>query len=414
MLLGRIFGHDLQADDVWWRTTLVFNTFRLPDVPSALRMFPLWVATQNVLLGPDVRPLLLPFERAVLCDNAPVEVVETNFDLSKAYVIRPQFGCVNRPNASETATLCGPQSMDQATWTTDVIKRFQDDKTNKKLRVCSTLAGLRREVKCYTRSEHYHKTTGEYQGPLILIDPAVAKDSDVHIVDTNKRTILYLVKRDRLTTYNSNISVNMKSAVRLEVDCNGKQKFVAVHATGTRFSNRYQSAFEIGGNIHQRMPRDSLELRADAFTAHTIAHAIEPVVDCVSEKIRTQMPSLHSALVEYSETLPLGRVTLAAPFGGFVTNTGAQSLPHHDNDLGDSCVATGLDYRIGFVKVKHDADIVLWDSHPLQVGATLCQVFIDCIPQLKNPHAIATAKPQRAPLPASVGFVSVGSEQDAK
>ncbi|KAH7091723.1 composite domain of metallo-dependent hydrolase [Auriculariales sp. MPI-PUGE-AT-0066] len=97
--------------------------------------------------------------------------------------------------------------------------------------------------------------------------------------------------------------------------------------------------------------------------------------------------------------------------------------------------ATGLDYRIGFIKVGHDADIVLWDSHPLQVGATPRQVFIDGIPQLKNPHAIATTKPQQAPSPpnwdqeaaavleyqgtpplaprraASVAFVNVGSEK---
>lgn len=36
-------------------------------------------------------------------------------------------------------------------------------------------------------------------------------------------------------------------------------------------------------------------------------------------------------------------------------------------------------------------DIVLWDSHPLAIGATPAQVFIDGIPQLDKPHV--TLKP---------------------
>ena len=38
------------------------------------------------------------------------------------------------------------------------------------------------------------------------------------------------------------------------------------------------------------------------------------------------------------------------------------------------------------------ADIVLWDSHPLALGATPQQVWIDGIPQLTDPHAYT--KPQ--------------------
>lgn len=45
----------------------------------------------------------------------------------------------------------------------------------------------------------------------------------------------------------------------------------------------------------------------------------------------------------------------------------------------------GYDHRIGFLKPGYDADVVIWDSHPLQIGATPKQVFIDGIPQLKNP-----------------------------
>ena len=35
------------------------------------------------------------------------------------------------------------------------------------------------------------------------------------------------------------------------------------------------------------------------------------------------------------------------------------------------------DHRIGFAKPGYDADIVVWDSHPLSVGATPVSVFID-------------------------------------
>ncbi|KAH9853225.1 carbohydrate esterase family 9 protein [Lenzites betulinus] len=58
----------------------------------------------------------------------------------------------------------------------------------------------------------------------------------------------------------------------------------------------------------------------------------------------------------------------------------------------------GLDHRIGFLKEGYDADIVLWDSHPLALGATPQQVWIDGIAQIS--HSYATPKPapfQRLP-----------------
>ncbi|KAF8633299.1 hypothetical protein AX17_004474 [Amanita inopinata Kibby_2008] len=48
----------------------------------------------------------------------------------------------------------------------------------------------------------------------------------------------------------------------------------------------------------------------------------------------------------------------------------------------------GLDHRIGFVKAGYDADVVIWDSHPLALGATPKQVYIDGIPQIENPHSV--------------------------
>ncbi|KAI0779702.1 hypothetical protein C8Q74DRAFT_1447183 [Fomes fomentarius] len=46
----------------------------------------------------------------------------------------------------------------------------------------------------------------------------------------------------------------------------------------------------------------------------------------------------------------------------------------------------GLDHRIGFIKEGYDADVVLWDSHPLSLGATPTQVIIDGILQFHRPH----------------------------
>lgn len=42
------------------------------------------------------------------------------------------------------------------------------------------------------------------------------------------------------------------------------------------------------------------------------------------------------------------------------------------------------DHRIGYARPGYDADLVIWDDHPLQVGATPFQVFIDGRPVLKN------------------------------
>ena len=45
-------------------------------------------------------------------------------------------------------------------------------------------------------------------------------------------------------------------------------------------------------------------------------------------------------------------------------------------------------------------DIVLWDSHPLALGATPKQVFIDGIAQLKSPHSVK--KPIEFQVPPKV------------
>ncbi|KAF9926009.1 hypothetical protein FBU30_004302 [Linnemannia zychae] len=46
--------------------------------------------------------------------------------------------------------------------------------------------------------------------------------------------------------------------------------------------------------------------------------------------------------------------------------------------------AMGLDHRIGKVAVGMDADLVIWEKHPLSLGAHPLQVYIDGIAQIKN------------------------------
>ncbi|ATY60850.1 carbohydrate esterase family 9 [Cordyceps militaris] len=46
--------------------------------------------------------------------------------------------------------------------------------------------------------------------------------------------------------------------------------------------------------------------------------------------------------------------------------------------------AMDQDHRVGYCRPGYDADIVVWDDHPLNRGATPLQVFIDGIPQLND------------------------------
>ncbi|KAK2012966.1 hypothetical protein LZ32DRAFT_531263 [Colletotrichum eremochloae] len=47
--------------------------------------------------------------------------------------------------------------------------------------------------------------------------------------------------------------------------------------------------------------------------------------------------------------------------------------------------AIDLGYRVGYARPGYDADLVVWDAHPLSIGATPLQVYIDGNPQLENP-----------------------------
>ncbi|KAG9004989.1 hypothetical protein FRB90_010626, partial [Tulasnella sp. 427] len=61
----------------------------------------------------------------------------------------------------------------------------------------------------------------------------------------------------------------------------------------------------------------------------------------------------------------------------------------------------GFGHRLGYVQPGYDADIVVWDSHPLALGATPQQVYIDGIPQvtkpMKVPKSAALQLPPKTP-----------------
>ncbi|KAF8500595.1 carbohydrate esterase family 9 protein [Hysterangium stoloniferum] len=63
----------------------------------------------------------------------------------------------------------------------------------------------------------------------------------------------------------------------------------------------------------------------------------------------------------------------------------------------------GLDHRIGYLRAGYDADLVIWDSHPLALGATPSQVFIDGIAQLTPAYVVAKPKSFQY-LPATPNF----------
>lgn len=57
-----------------------------------------------------------------------------------------------------------------------------------------------------------------------------------------------------------------------------------------------------------------------------------------------------------------------------------------------SAKSLGLDHRLGYVRVGYDADLVIWDSFPLTLGATPKQTYIDGIPQIIEPYVVEKPK----------------------
>ncbi|KAK7701060.1 hypothetical protein SLS57_011865 [Botryosphaeria dothidea] len=70
-------------------------------------------------------------------------------------------------------------------------------------------------------------------------------------------------------------------------------------------------------------------------------------------------------------------------------------LPYHAALAGVTSASAellGLGERIGKVKAGFDADIVVWDSDPLSVGATPLQVWIDGTAQYEDPYVLNKSK----------------------
>jgi imidazolonepropionase-like amidohydrolase len=74
-------------------------------------------------------------------------------------------------------------------------------------------------------------------------------------------------------------------------------------------------------------------------------------------------------------------------------------LPYHVALAGVTSASAellGLGEKIGKVKPGFDADVVVWDSDPLEIGATPVQVWIDGSPQFEEP--VELRKPTSKPL----------------
>jgi hypothetical protein len=54
-----------------------------------------------------------------------------------------------------------------------------------------------------------------------------------------------------------------------------------------------------------------------------------------------------------------------------------------------SAKAAGMDHRMGHLKDGYDADVVVWDSFPLTLGATPVQTYVDGIPQIESPVVVS-------------------------
>lgn len=77
----------------------------------------------------------------------------------------------------------------------------------------------------------------------------------------------------------------------------------------------------------------------------------------------------------------------------------------------------GLDHRIGRIAPGFDADLVLWDRHPLQLGATPVAVYVDGVSQLGKAYASGGETFKTRDAPPSVNytheFQRVRNESDA-
>ncbi|KAK5703813.1 hypothetical protein LTR97_002826 [Elasticomyces elasticus] len=87
-------------------------------------------------------------------------------------------------------------------------------------------------------------------------------------------------------------------------------------------------------------------------------------------------------------------------------------LPYHVALAGVTSASAGLlglGERIGKIKAGFDADIVVWDSDPLSVGATPVQVWIDGVPQFDDP--VNLKKPTSKPMEPVMALDTIHNTQ---
>ncbi|UZP35302.1 hypothetical protein NXS19_003118 [Fusarium pseudograminearum] len=72
----------------------------------------------------------------------------------------------------------------------------------------------------------------------------------------------------------------------------------------------------------------------------------------------------------------------------------------------------GMGKRLGKVKPGFDADVVVWDSDPLSVGATPVQVWIDGTPQFESPVELSKQEEAPVAIEKPAGIVEEPSKLD--
>ncbi|KAK5108734.1 hypothetical protein LTR62_007881 [Meristemomyces frigidus] len=88
-------------------------------------------------------------------------------------------------------------------------------------------------------------------------------------------------------------------------------------------------------------------------------------------------------------------------------------LPYHVALAGVTSASAGLlglGERIGKVKTDFDADLVVWDSDPLSVGAAPAQVWIDGVAQFEDPFELK--KPARGPIKHDLALRDVAEVEE--
>ncbi|KAI3007394.1 hypothetical protein CBS147346_3203 [Aspergillus niger] len=116
---------------------------------------------------------------------------------------------------------------------------------------------------------------------------------------------------------------------------------------------------------------DNALFKAEAYEANLRAGKI-----LNEHGVRVAFKSDHTGEENYAKYL-LDQASIAHSFGLPADKAlqSVTSVPAH---------SIQQSHRIGYLRPGYDADIVIWDSHPLQVGATAVEVFIDGRPLLQK------------------------------